>query len=72
MNVMTHQHHAAKHGTLAWSDPHNSPPADDAAIFSAMDRGYIKTRLTRAFLQKQSDYIDWEVSEFKQPNQYHA
>ena len=30
MNVMTHQHCAAKHNTLAWSDPHNPLPADDA------------------------------------------
>ena len=72
MNVMAHQHHAAKNGTPAWFDPHNAPPADDAAIFAAMDRGHIKPRLTRAFLRKKTDWMDWALSEFKQLNQYHA
>ena len=72
LNVMAHQHHAAKHNTPAWSDPHNPPPTDDAAVFAAMDRGHIKPRLTRAFLKRQADWMDWALSEFKQLNQYHA
>ena len=72
MTIMAHQHHAAKHDTPPWSDPHNTPPVSDSNIFAAMDRGQIKPRLTRAFLKRQSDWMDWALSEFKQLNQYHA
>ena len=69
---MAHQHHAAKHDTPPWSDPHSTPPTSDSNIFAAMDRGHTKPRLTRAFLKRQSDWMDWALSEFKQLNQYHA
>ena len=72
MNVMSYQHHAAINDTASWSDPHNPPPPADANTFVAMDRGQVKPRLTRAYLLKQSDWIDWSVSEYKQLNQYHA
>ena len=72
MNIMAHQHHAARTDTPPWTDPHNLPPVDDAMVFAAMDRGHIKPRLTRAFLRRQSDWMDWSLSEFKQLNQYHA
>ena len=41
-------------------------------IHAAIARGYLKPRLTRAFLKKQSDWMDWALSEYKQLNQYHA
>ena len=69
---MAHQHIAARDDTPAWSNPHNTLPIDGAMVFTAMDRDHIKPRLTRTFLQRQSDWMDWSVSEFKQLNQYHA
>ena len=72
LNVMAFQHHAAINNTAAWSDPHNPPPVTDAMVFAAMDKGHINPRLTRAFLKRQSDWMDWNMSEFKQLNQYHA
>jgi len=69
---MAHQHAAARDDTPVWSDPHKNPPVDDAMIFAAMDRGHIEPRLTRALLQRQSGWMDWSVSEFKQLNQYNA
>jgi len=69
---MSNQHQAAISNTLPWSNPHNPPPPTDANFFAAMDRGQVKPRLTRAFLRKQSDWMDWSVSEYKQLNQYHA
>ena len=72
LNVMAYQHHAAINNTAAWSDPHNLPPVTDAMVFAAMDKGHIKPRLTRAFLKQQSDWMDWNMLEFKQLNQYYA
>jgi len=70
MNVMAQQYHVAKHDTPAWSDPHNVPPVDDAIIFAGIDRGHIKLRLTRTYLRRQLDWMDWAMSEYKQLNQY--
>jgi len=50
MNVMDHQHSAARNDTPAWSDPYNPPHVDDGIIFVGMDRGHIRPQLTRAFL----------------------
>ena len=69
---MSYQHQAARNNTAPWSDPHTLPPISEGAIHSAMDRGHLKPRLTRAFLRKQTDWMDWATSEFKQLNQYHA
>ena len=69
---MLRVNHAARNDTAPWSDPHNLPPVEDSIIFAAMDRGQIKPRLIRAVLRRQSDWMDWSVSEFKQLNQYHA
>ena len=71
MNVMSYQHTAARNNTEPWKDPHNPPPVTDAMIHSAIARGHLKSKLTRAFLQKQADWMDWQQSEFKQLNSYH-
>jgi len=52
MNIMAHQHHAAKHGTPPRSDPHSATSITDASIFVAINRGKIKLGLTRAFLKR--------------------
>ena len=72
MNIMAFQHNATISNTAAWADPHNLPPVNDGMLFAAMECGHLKPRLTRAFLRKQSDWMDWATSEFKQLNQYHA
>ena len=64
MNVMAHQHHVPKYNTPAWSNPHNLPPPDDAAIFATIDIYYIQPCLARVFLQKQPDWMDWTLSGF--------
>ena len=72
LNVMAYQHNAAINDTAPWMDSHNPPPVDDAMVFAAMDRGHIKPNLTCAYLKKQGDWMDWQLSEFKQLNQYKA
>ena len=55
VDIMSYQHHAARNNTAPWSDPHTLPPISEGAIHSAMNRGHLKPRLTRAFLRKQTD-----------------
>ena len=72
MNVMAHMHYTENHNIPAWFDSHTSLPANDSAIFSAMERCHIKPCFMRAFPQKQIDWMDWDLLEFKQPNQYRS
>jgi len=72
MNVMSYQHHAAIKNTAPWSDPHNPPHPTDASIFAAMERGQVKPCFMRAYLLKQSDWMDWSISEYKQLSEYHT
>jgi len=69
---MAHQHHTAKHDTPPWSEPNSPPPVTNFSIFATIDRRQMKPRLTRAILKRQSGSMDWQLSEYKQLNQYHA
>ena len=72
LNIMAHQHHAARNNTASWLDPKNPPPVDNIAIFADMNRRRFKPCLMRAFLKKHNDWMDWALSGYKQLNQYHT
>ena len=58
--------------TQLHGQPHLNPPLSYDIIHLAIARGHLTPRLTRDFLRKQSDWMDWNNSEFKQLNRYHA
>ena len=67
MSIMAHQHKSAINNSLEWQDPHNSPPLPFEYICNTVrDR----TKLTRSKLKKSPDWLIWELSEFKQLDQY--
>ena len=71
-STMSCQHNADRNNTTPWLDTDNPPPVDDAMIHATIARGHLKPRLTRAFLKKQSNWMDWALSEYKQLKQYYA
>ena len=72
LNVMAHQHYAANHNTVPWHNPYNPLLITNVFILSAIAHGYIKPCLAYMFLQKQSDWMNWALSNFKQLNQYYT
>ena len=70
--IMSHQHTAARNNTEPWSKPLETPPITEAMIHSAVAQGHLRPRLTRAYLKKQSDWMDWQLSEYSQLNSYHS
>lgn len=70
--IMAHQHHAARNDSEPWSKPMQAPPITDSIMASAVASKHVKPRLTRKYLQAQSDWMNWKLSEFSQLNQYQA
>ena len=67
---MAYQHNAMHKDIAQWSKPLNLPLVTDAMVIVSIHQGHLSRKLTRSFLQKQQDWIDWKLSEYAQLNTY--
>ena len=59
---MAYQYKAAKKNTTPWSDPPNLPLMTHTTSMVTTS-GHIKSRITHLCLSKQSDWMDWALSD---------
>ena len=71
MAVIARHHHAVRYD-LPPLDPKKEEDDEitHSMIMQGIAQGQINPRLTRKFLQSQDDWIDWQMSEFKQLDSY--
>ena len=70
--IMSHHNNAVQHDTAPCSKPLEPPQVIEAMILNADANGQLRPRVTRAYLQKQKDWLDWKSSEYSQLNSYHS
>ena len=61
---------AAKHDTEPWINTTDPPKITPDLIYSAQQKGYTNSKLTRKKLKTQDDWPSWKISEYQQLNQY--
>ena len=70
--IISHQHNAARQNSTPWTKPLLPPPVTENMIHSTISIGHIRPRLTRAYLKKQPDWNEWQLSKYTQLNSYHS